>query len=630
MMNERAEALIDLPSIIAEADDDRYAQLLSELRSSCLTEEGGRHRLLTVECGSGPEDMTTGRVLANLALLFPYRAAARVPSTERFIRGALDSASVSAHIDATIAELYNVLDPKDLNLACAAASGFLSDLACDVTGRVGTSISVKSLLEAAAIDPRVEELLNWRLPEFEEGARSGYSSEEMAVMEKAADAASNELFERLSALPGDYGRLLRCGAAVNKDQMRQSLVSVGFKPGLLFREMLPEPIDSSFLRGLRGAEDMYVCASAARKALCTNNKTVKDSGYLSRKLVLLVAGHKLDPELADCGTSHGLRFVVQSENHAERLAGRWVSHVAAPEWHMATREQLRELVGHEIALRSPVTCAGEDGCCAACYGELAKSNATIHAGIYGVLVISEQLTQRLLSTKHLLKARPTQITWPEEFLEHFSVERASVIAEDSVGRISIRVEDMDEDEDEERRLASSFTYTVTGKRSSHTVNVPVPIYLDDEAWDDADEDDGVISISPAAETPVFELPVANTDLSEALYAIMRLIEREESSSPEEAYSRLMELLERSEIRTPSVHAEMILRSLVRDPDDLSQRPDYSQTEMPEAVVLKLSPAITSSSSLTNVLAFERIRAQLVSPSVLEKTSPGLLDALFGG
>lgn len=127
----------------------------------------------------------------------------------------------------------------------------------------------------------------------------------------------------------------------------------------------------------------------------TNYKQVKTSGYLSRKLVLLVANHVIDPELEDCGTMHGIQTVVQSADHAKRLVGRYIASEANPDWHQVDEEELMGLIEQPIALRSPATCAGHEGICHTCYGELARSNASIHAGIYGVLVISEQITQRL-------------------------------------------------------------------------------------------------------------------------------------------------------------------------------------------------------------------------------------------
>jgi hypothetical protein len=504
-----------------------------------------------------------------------------------------------------------------LNLAVSAASTYLQDLACLTAGRVGTSVSIKGLFEAGERDPEIKRLLNWHVPVGE-----------LDDIEKAADAAGADLIRRLKALPGEHGRLLRCGAAVNKDQLRQAFVNIGVKPGLLDGELMPEPIDTSFLHGLRNVEDFYICATGSRKALTTNYRQVKTSGYLSRKLVLLVADHVIDPDLDDCHTANYIHTLVQSPDHAKRLSGRYIKCNENDTEHLAYEEELVSLIGTKVLLRSPITCAGEKGICHKCYGELARSNSDLHAGIYGVLVLCEQITQRLLSSKHLLKARPTKIAWPDEFLEHFSVERASIIAESSIDKIYIHSDDIEMDEDEGRQSTSVFYYKATGKLTRTKITTPVPIYLDADAWENAEVDEGEATIIPVQETAIFQVPVSNTDLSEALHAIFTLIERDEIDTYNNGYMRLMELLTHSNLQTPSIHAEIILRALVRDNDNYMERPDF-RAENPPYAMLKLSPAILNSPSISNSLAFERVKAQLTSTEILKKNKAGPIDALFG-
>ena len=610
-----------LIDVLISGSDEEYSQLVEDVQKICLGEDRGRFVPLEVDCGAGPEEIPAGRLLASLALLYPYRVAGIVPAPERFVRGPLSAGGLEKHMDATVAELYDKVDPLQLSEAMALCSGFLSDVSVETTSKIGTSISIKALFDAADIDPRIWELLHWEMPQGELGE-----------MEHAADDAGDELIKRLTATGGEYARLLVSGAAVNKDQMRQALLNVGVKPGLAEGELIAEPIDTSFLRGMRNAEDYYICAGGARKALTTNFKQVKTSGYLSRKLVLLVAGHQIEKGLIDCGTRHGVYAEITTEDHASRLVGRYYRLSEDGPWEMArTRQDAARLVGETIVLRSPISCAGEHGVCHKCYGELHRSNENIHAGIYGVLIISEQITQRLLSSKHLLKARPTKIEWPQAFLDHFSVDRATITADSSVDRVMVSLDDVIEDDEEEGLRLTSVVYYRVG-RETHRLEIPVPIYLSDDAWneEEVEIEDGEMIIQPIPEMPLFHVPVSNTDLSEALHAIFSLIEREEVDSFHTSYARLMDLLNRSELRTPSVHAEMILRALVRDAADLMKRPDFSAgPDEPPYTVLKLTPAILNSPSITNSLAFERIKAQLTGTDIFNKTQPGILDVLFG-
>lgn len=618
---EKSEAVevVDLVSILLDKDENVYSAFVGGLHECCIGENHGRHGELAVDCGKGVEIMQIGRILASLALLYPYRMAGMAPDPERFVRGTIDGKFVENHINRTIEELSDHVEPESLSLSVSASLSYLADLSCAIAGRVGTTVSIRGLLDTAKRDPVIAKLISWKAPDGELG-----------VIEKEADAAASELATRLAALPGEYGRLLRCGAAVNKDQMRQAFVSIGVKPGLMDGELMSEPVDTNFLRGMRNVEDYYICAVGARKALTTNYKQVKNSGYLSRKLVLLTANQLIDPVLTDCGTRHGVRTLVQTEDHARRLVGRTIG-VQGGGWSAAplTEEAALSLVGKEIVLRSPITCSGEN-VCHACYGALARTNSNIHAGIYGVLVISEQIIQRLLSSKHLLKARPTKINWPEEFQKHFTVERASVIAESSVERVYVKVDDIELDEDEERRTSSIFYYRVAGKNGRLKLISPVPLYLDEDAWESTEIDDGEVAITPVQETSIFHVPVTNTDLSEALHSVFNLIEREELVSYHDAYSKLIGLLGRSEIKAPSVHAEMILRAMVRSVEDNMQRPDFSGPDEPAYAILKLTQAILASSSVTTSLSFERVKNQLTSVEVLKKSASGVMDSLFGG
>ena len=163
----------------------------------------------------------------------------------------------------------------------------------------------------------------------------------------------------------------------------------------------------------------------------------------------LIAGHQIERGLSDCGTRHGVYAEITTEDHASRLVGRYYRLSEDGPWELVrTRQDATRLVGETVVLRSPITCAGEHGVCHKCYGELHRSNENIHAGIYGVLIISEQITQRLLSSKHLLKARPTKIEWPQAFLDHFSVDRATITADSSVDRVMIALDDVIEDDEE--------------------------------------------------------------------------------------------------------------------------------------------------------------------------------------
>lgn len=507
--------VLDLDQIMG--DESEFGEAIDSLFFQCTGIDHGRFKLFLVVYGDREIEMTAGQALANLALLFPYHYVCKSAS-HRIFSGQMNDKDIEAHLNATVQELYDDTDPETLNRIVAYSTNLLSDIACAITTKVGTSISIYSLLEAAEKDPEIRRLINWTCPPGELGE-----------IEKAADSVVNELVQRLTAINGNnYSRALRSGAIINKDQFRQAVVNIGVKPGLMDGELIAEPIDTSFLRGMRGVEDFYIASIGARKALTTNYRQVKAAGYLSRKMELLLVPHYINLE-KDCSTIHGVSTVVIDDDHAQRLSGRMIKLKQEHQWEMTGYQRLHSLIGKQIILRSPVTCASEDGVCHSCYGQMAKSNHSIHAGLYAGLSISDQITQRLLSSKHLLKARPHKIAWPEEFLQSFSVERANVLAESQVDRIYVNQDDIEEDEEDGMRATATFYYKLSGSRTRFKVSTPTPIFLDEEAWGTADPDDDEISIQPQPESSVFTVPVGNSDLSEALTLIFSLIEREENS-----------------------------------------------------------------------------------------------------
>lgn len=295
-------------------------------------------------------------------------------------------------------------------------------------------------------------------------------------------------------------------------------------------------------------------------------------------------------------------------------------------------EDVDHLIGKTVGLRSPVRCALRNGICKTCYGLMSKSNSDIHAGIYGSLRISEQLTQRLLSSKHLLKTNSKVIKWPESIKSQFIIDKSSIITEANTGQIIINKDDIVEQEN--AKVITKFVYQKRTGRDQYIAESPVELEISEvffnRAIDDKENDEYVLKI-PASQTEgieVFTFSVENNELSSALVSIFSLIEKEENDDVDVMYNDFIQRVNEANIDTPSINLELILRALVRDPLDITSTPDYSNEELPAEVILKMLHAIINSPSVTNSLAFERIKAQLLSPTTYEKREEGVFDILF--
>ena len=124
--------------------------------------------------------------------------------------------------------------------------------------------------------------------------------------------------------------------------------------------------------------------------------------------------------VTDCGTKHHLNYIVVNEDSLNKIVNRYYK--VDDELKMVKKDSYH-LIGKTIKLRSPITCDIDEGVCDICYGKLAEINRSKHAGIVSVLSLTEQITQMLLSAKHLLQAVSDKIEWGNLFNKYFIVDR---------------------------------------------------------------------------------------------------------------------------------------------------------------------------------------------------------------
>ena len=91
--------------------------------------------------------------------------------------------------------------------------------------------------------------------------------------------------------------------------------------------------------------------------------------------------------------------------------------------------------------------------------------------------------------------------------------------------------------------------------------------------------------------------------------------------------KFIELMIESSINVSSIHAAVILRSLVRKSDDFLARPDFSKLFV-DYVVLGYHQSLFENPAITTSLAYDHLRKQLTTYSTYKKHSKSPLDLLF--
>ena len=344
---------------------------------------------------------------------------------------------VSGYFTETIREATRErADLDSLKMLISHTLEEIASMSFGINESAGNSINIYDMLQLMRSNERVAELLTTSL-------KQGGSKVDYYEGNKIIKDNTRALLEELLESP-DYNCYKNLLSAISVGQFQQVFCNVGWKPEVTSSAIYPHCVDTNLFLGFRDEMDYFVSAMGARKALITNAMQVRKAGYMSRKLLLLVLNQSLS-EQDDCGSDDYVTFVVESEDALKRLNGRYRK-VGKKLEVIDSRD--KSLIGKTISLRTPMTCRAEDGICKTCYGDLHHVNP-FHIGVSGVLSLTEQLTQMLLSSKHLLQINPEKVELPKAMVPYFDVDGALLV---SKKHFKVNIQKIDvSDEDWARR-----------------------------------------------------------------------------------------------------------------------------------------------------------------------------------
>jgi len=347
-----------------------------------------------------------------------------------------------------------------------------------------------------------------------------------------------------------------------------------------------------------------------------------------------------DNDIVDCGTEHYINFEVTSEKILSQINGRHYYDLdkdnkkISPELKTVNSKKDKSLVGKTIGLRSPVTCAS-DKVCRTCYGsELSEINKDLNTGLVAVLLLTNPLTQKLLSAKHLLTTKTEKVDWGTKFSDYFSVNMNSIYVMDPEISIEIKkIPKAEWDEDEEQPYADVIDI-YQNEKHLFTYNSPMRLYYDESiSFEDEKDDENNTIVLNAIEymenEPIFTFQAKNNELTKSLQEILDLIESNDHLGIESYHgivNKFNELLINNSLAVASVHAEMIASVLVRDAET-GKRLSFRSPKINQYKLYRVSKAVMSS-ALSVSLAFERLDEQLVDLSTYEKDEKSLMDYLY--
>jgi hypothetical protein len=622
--------------------DGNYNKVFSTYYNKVRENFDVREAKLKVTYDDKEVTMKVSQFLVNLVLWKPFLYFGKRFKEDFIVETKnINADIISTYLDKVITEFLTEENQVELNECISDIIEELGWFSLDFNMIIGNTINLKDWVDLSKRNEKFNELIHRKFDE------SSMSTDEIETQMRQDTAEMTRILGEEDNVFQDY---INAKEGVNKDQMTQFMINVGPKPDLK-GNVYPKIVNTNFLiGGLESASDYFIDAAGGRKAAIINFGQVKKAGYTMRKLSLLCMNTLLDYQKKDCGTTNHMNVLVDSEKTLRRLNGRYFINKGKTK--RITKES-KELVGETIQLRSPITCADKK-ICRTCYGDLSKINNDIHVGILGIEILTSQLTQMLLSAKHLLKTNSEVINWSEDFQEFFTLDANAVImnpALDNENRYSIVIEENSINENEEisediademdfNKSINNFkiTFKEGGKNKVIKIDSEKELFMSPHFEEllkskAVKDEEGRYTLGfkdLSAEEPLFFIEVENNELAKHLHNILNLIDNKEHlnvANKEEMLQKFIELLNESGIFLDAVHAENIVRELIRRTDDITKRPDFSG-ENPPYMMLRVSDAIMNSESIIISFAFEKIKKQLYEPETYRKTAPSFLDKLF--
>ena len=622
--------------VLVNQQSPEFEKVRSELKDLILTNFETRHDNGIIIIDGEEIKMPKGKILLNLYLLAPMRQCGIwINKTDVFTKDNITGGDVEDYLN-------KILDRvKDAGISFEkykhSVYNFMNDandLSAYVNRIAGSTIDYLDFLEAAIEDPDFEKLIS----------APNIKNMQFSEIETVFKQRSNDLFDYFNKHPKrNLSAFTLSNTGINKKQFVQTIGFVGLKPGF---DGLPIPkvVTSNFLKGQETIEDFFISASGARLSLSTNYSYVRKSGYFTRKLNLLMADKYHDNNFVDCGTKHYIEVKLDTVKKLNMYDGRNYYKIVNGQ---ADYEHLQTLhssdlfmIGQTIALRSPVTCAGNatktGHICATCYGRtLSEINKNVHTGLVAVLMITRVLTQRLLSAKHLLATNTDKVEWGKAFTNAFIVNMDEIyFSDENPVELTIPYPSEDAyDEDDYTYEINNFDIKFIDDKTVVHYESPTPLYINAKDIPERKEDAPCFKINSDAfgrENKIFFYEPHNNMLSKSLENILNLIESKDHLGVV-TYNQLVNkfadlLIENDMSSINSVHAEMICSQLVNDAKT-GKCLNWNEDTLHPYKIDRVSRVIMNA-PISASLSFERLSEQLANLDTYSKDDVSIMDCLF--
>ena len=502
---------------------------------------------------------------------------------------------------------------------------------------MGLNVSIRDIIVAAKENPRIDELLHFKLDE----------SMQPSEIEEIMSARADELIDLIKETKCGLQPLLLSGKNLSKGQFREIFMVIGLKSDIN-GHTIPVVMNTNFLvDGLY--KPSYLCTSAkgSRKALILSKKYMSVPGAFSKKINLLsTSASTLRQDNEMCDSVVTVDYDIKDKNFLKLLDNRYYydDQGIMKELHY-NEPEAQLLIGKKVRFRSPCTCNSNNGICRYCYGGLYDINKELFsAGSYAATKNSEPLGQKVLSSKHEQNTDSGDISFNEEFYNFFDLSSTEVTLMENVENtdsLSIILNDVQTEEigDEEYFFVKTFTLLdeSTGVIYNMQEKSESKLYLSAQLVDvykkSKDKTKPIplsLFTSDDADIPLFVAEIESVEVTEPIRIIEAVLNNPPDPSDISAICQAAaEAFTSININYNFVHIEMIIRGLIRRKSNELLRPDFSRIGNHNDVqVLNVNMGLKKNPSALVSLSYGYVRQAFTSPSFYQKTAPSHLDALF--
>ena len=259
--------------------------------------------------------------------------------------------------------------------------------------------------------------------------------------------------------------------------------------------------------------------------------------------------------------------------------------------------------------------------CKTCYGRMSKLNP-FHKGISNMLKMTEQILQKMLSSKHLLKVVSSMIELPKQLEDLLEVDKNILVSKKP---LKLQISDTYYDETYNKELITELILLDKNEEEIEKIQIEDnEIYLTDEMLEKLDEN---LILDINKEENVFKLEIQNNGLSIPLKRTVSLIESSKEMNKRlttsELVMDLLDLLNESDIVLSAVGIEMIVRELARDLND-NQLKTFAENNIN---FLRVTDAIVNSPSASISLSFQEYN-RLLEGILFNKNAESCLDVFY--